>query len=148
MKKLFAIVFCILYVVSFGGCEQTPRNTQTEINTETIIGYIKGWQNETVLFDEIEWVTVPGERATELGITDDDASNGFYIHNEEDVTIEYDIADKCVICILDWENNFVTKQIEFVEFINTLEQRAGAFIPYMLTVEEGKIITIQEHYIP
>ena len=62
--------------------------------------------------------------------------------------IEYDIADKCVICILDWENNFVTKQIEFVEFINTLEQRAGAFIPYMLTVEEGKIITIQEHYIP
>ena len=148
MKKLFAIVFVMVCVFSFSGCEKTPSSTEPETSIKTIIGYIKELHNEAVSFDEIEWVTVPGERATELGITDEDAPNGFYIHDEESVTTEYDIADECVICILDWENNFVTKQIELVNFIDILEQRGSIPIPYMLIIEDGNVINIEEHYIP
>ncbi|MBE6572054.1 MAG: hypothetical protein E7656_07395 [Ruminococcaceae bacterium] len=146
MKKLFAIVFAMVCVFSFSGCQKTPSSTETETSNKTIIGYIAELNNETVSFDEIEWVTVPGERATELGITDDDAANGFYIHNEESVTTEYDIADKCVVCILDWK--FETQQIEFVNFIEIFEQTGNALIPYILTIENGNVINIEEHYIP
>lgn len=149
MKKLYTIMFavaCVLCVFSFLGCEKIPNSTKSETSNRTIIGYINEIHNGTVSFDEIEWVTVPSERATELGIAD--APNGFYIHNKESVTAEYDIADNCVICILDWENNFATKQIELVNFIDIHEQRGGVLIPYTLTIENGKVINIEEHYIP
>ena len=148
MKKLFAIVFSMMCVFNLFGCEKTPNNTETEISKNNIIGYITELDKGTVSVDEIEWVTVPGERATELGITDDNAPNGFYIHNKESVTVEYDIADKCVICILDWENNFVVKQIELVNFIDVHRQRDNVLIPYMFAIENGKVISIEEHYIP
>ncbi|MBQ9992337.1 MAG: hypothetical protein IJP33_02775, partial [Firmicutes bacterium] len=131
-----------------GSYEKTPSSTESETNSKTIIGYIKELHNEKVSFDEIEWVIVPSKRAKELEITDDDAPNGFYIHNEETVIKEYGIADKCMICILDWENNFTTKQIELVNFFDILEQRGNAPIPYMLTIEDGNVINIEEHYIP
>ncbi|MBR2472107.1 MAG: hypothetical protein IKB55_05435 [Clostridia bacterium] len=148
MKKLFAIVFAMACVFSFSGCEKTPSSTESETSNKTIIGYIKEIHNKMVLFDETEWVTVPGDRATELGITDDVASNGFYIHNEESVITEYNIADKCVISILDWENLITTKQIELVTFIDMLEQRESDLIPYMLTIKDGNVIEIKERYIP
>ncbi len=148
MKKIFAIVFAMVCIFSFSGCEKTPGSTETETSNKTIIGYIKEINNETVSFDETEWVTVPGERATELGITDDIASNGFYIHNEESAITEYDIANKCVISILDWGNLVTKKQIELVNFIDMLERRESDLIPYMLTIEDGNVIKIEERYIP
>ena len=148
MKKILAIVFVVVCIFSFSGCEKTPTNAETETSNKTIIGYIKEIHNKTVLFDEIEWVTVPGERATELGITDDVASNGFYIHNKESVITEYDIADTCVISVLDWGNLVTKKQIELVNFIDILEQRESDLIPYMLTIKDGNVIKIKERYIP
>ena len=148
MKKLLVVAFIMVCVFSFSGCEKTLGSTESETRNKTIIGYIAELHNETVSFDEIEWVTVPGDRATELGITDDVASNGFYIHNEESVITEYNIADKCVISILDWENLITTKQIELVTFIDMLEQRESDLIPYMLTIKDGNVIEIKERYIP
>ena len=154
MKKLIAIIFTIVCVFSFTGCEKTPIDTEVETETKTEISnkpvfcYIKEVHNKTMAFDEIEWVDVPGERATELNVTDEDAPNGYYIHNEENVITEIDIADDCEICILDWENSFTEKKIELTDFIDILDQRNGALIPYMLTIKDGKIINIKEHYIP
>ena len=126
--------------------EKAPNMMELESSNKTIIGYIKKFQDDMVLFDEIEWVTVPSARATELDITD--APNGFYIHNAESVITEYDIADNCMISILDWEDNFVTKQIELVNFSDILQQRNNTLIPYILTIEDGNVINIEEHYIP
>ncbi|MBE7053641.1 MAG: hypothetical protein E7391_05130 [Ruminococcaceae bacterium] len=154
MKKLMAIIFTIVCVFSFTGCEKTPISTEVETETKTEISnkpvfcYIKEIHNKTMAFDEIEWVEVPGERATELNVTDEDAPNGYYIHNEENVITEIDIADDCKIFILDWENSFTEKQVELTDFIDILDQRDGALIPYMLTIKDGKIINIKEHYIP
>ena len=154
MKKLITIILTIVCVFSFTGCEKTPIGTEVETETKTEISnkpvfcYIKEVHNKTMAFDEIEWVDVPGERATELNVTDEDAPNGYYIHNEENVITEIDIADDCEICILDWENSFTEKKIELTDFIDILDQRNGALIPYMLTIKDGKIINIKEHYIP
>ena len=80
MKKTFTIVLailCVLCVFSFCGCEKTANNTESETGIKTIIGYIDECHDGALSFDEIEWVNVPSERATELGITDDKAPNVF-----------------------------------------------------------------------
>ena len=136
MKKTFTIVLailCVLCVFSFCGCEKTANNTESD---------------GALSFDEIEWVNVPSERATELGITDDKAPNGFYIYNEDTVTAECDISDNCGIRILDWDDNFTPKQIELADFTDILNQRSGVSVPYTLTIENGKVIDIEEHYVP
>ena len=151
MKKTFTIVLailCVLCVFSFCACEKTADNTESETGSKTIIGYIDECRDGVLTFDEIEWVNVPSERATELGITDDKAPNGFYIYNEDTATAEYDIADNCVIRFLDWDDNFTPKQIELAGFNDILDQRSGVSVPYTLTIENGKVIGIEEHYVP
>ena len=148
MKKLFAIVFAILCVLVFFGCEKTTDNVELVPNRITFMGYIQEVQNGKITIDAIEWVTVPGERADELGITNADAPNGFTIYNAESAVDEYNIADSCEIHILDWYNNYEPKQVDLAGFNDILEQRSGLPIPYTVTIENGSVVSIEEHYIP
>ena len=96
------------------------------------------------MFDEVEWINMPSERAAELGIKVSDAPSGFLIYNEENIIAECNIADNCEIYILDWENLYEEKQIT----LDIFKQRGNLQIPYILTIEDGRVINISERYIP
>lgn len=74
--------------------------------TETLfstLAYIRVFDGENMSFDAVEWVEVPGERAEELGITEDEwGAAGFYIYNEDTALSELPLARDCVCKILDW----------------------------------------------
>lgn len=121
-----------------------PEDERKAVKVITIMAYIKEIDNEVILFDEVEWINMPSERAAELGIKVSDAPSGFLIYNEENIIAECNIADNCEIYILDWENLYEEKQIT----LDIFKQRGNLQIPYILTIEDGRVINISERYIP
>ncbi len=59
--------------------------------------YIEKFDGKELVFDEVEWVEVPGKRAKELGITEDDAPSGFKVYNEKVMTEELPVTRNCMI---------------------------------------------------
>lgn len=111
----------------------------------TTLAYIWGCDGEKLTFDEVEWVEVPGDRATELGIA---AEAGFYVHNEKEALESFPLAQECVYTVLDWENSYEPTIVTRSRFLELLEERKETRIPYNLGFLGGKIISITEHYIP
>ena len=115
-----------------------------------ILAYIEDLDADIISVDEIEWVTVPGSRADELGITEEDAPSGFYIYNPDTLIMQFALTVDCTITILDWQNSFEPQTISVEDFITVLQERGeqNIFIPYSLEIANGKIIKISEHYVP
>lgn len=116
----------------------------------TMVAYIEGFDGEVLTYDKVEWVDVIGdqERAEELGITDEDAPNGFYLYNEQDAAAQRLVADVCVYDVLNWEENFVRTPVSASQFRVLLEERVFPGTPYQLTVQNNQIVEIRECYIP
>ncbi len=113
-----------------------------------ILVYIHEFDGATLAYDAIEWVQVPGERAAELGLTEDDAPSGFSIYNAESVTEELPLASDCTCTLLDWTANYVEMQVTTEELKDILAEREGTAIPYHLTIQGNEIIGITEQYVP
>lgn len=110
--------------------------------------YIVWLRGRSCAFDPVEWVEVPGERADELGITEEDAPSGFYVYNE---TIDFDkrpVDDNCRFQILDWENNYEPKNVTKEEMEQILEERKDLNIPYKIRIDNNYITAVTEQYIP
>lgn len=122
-------------------------NAENQTSSE-ILAYIQKFDGTTLVFDEVEWVQVPGERAAELGLTEDDAPSGFSVYNPESVNEEMSLASDCTCTLLDWTSNYAEMQITTEELADILAEREGAFIPYHLTIKENEIIDIVEQYVP
>lgn len=116
--------------------------------TEEILGYVDRLDGTTLAFDRVEWVAVPGERAAELNITEDDAPSGFSVYNEANIVEELELSDSCVCRILDWTNNYVQMDVTAEELAKILEERKDTYIPYHLTIDNNKIVEIEEQYVP
>lgn len=114
-------------------------------DTPTTLAYIKKYDGGKLIFDEVEWVEVPSDRATELGIAD---AGGFYIHNEREALESFPLAQECVYTVLDWENNYEPTTVTLSRFLELLEEREENRIPYNLGFLGGKITSVTEHYIP
>lgn len=110
--------------------------------------YIEKFDGKELVFDEVEWVEVPGKRAKELGIKEDDAPSGFKVYNEEVMTEELPVTRNCICDLLNWTSNYDRMQVTLNKFMKILEDRKGTKIPYYLTIEDNKIICITEHYVP
>jgi hypothetical protein len=104
--------------------EDTSTATEDSSNADSreVLVYIKGFDDKTVEFDEVEWVEIPSERATELGLSESDDS-GFSVYNETEDTKEISIAEDCVYTILDWTNNYESIKITPNEFMSVLDER-------------------------
>ena len=126
------------------------KNVNVEENNSSaeLLVYVDEFDGTTLAFDVIEWVTVPGERATELNITEDDAPSGFSIYNETVTVEQVSLASNCVCKILDWKGNYVQKKVTVKELGNVLEEREGIKIPYHVFIENNEIIEIMEQYVP
>lgn len=129
------------------GNGSSARPAGNRESTEILV-YIEKLDGETLAFDEVEWVQVPGERAVELGLTEDDAPSGFSVYNEDIVTEEMSLADGCVCTLLDWTSNYVKMQVTPEELADILAEREGTAIPYRLTIEGNEIMGITEKYVP
>lgn len=122
--------------------------------------FIKSFDGKTVAFDEAEWVQVQSARSDALGITEDDAPSGFSIYNEETRIEKLPVAEDCSYTILDWEAGYVPKELTAEEFQQVLAERmeflnpgdpadeAWQRMPWLFTVEEGEIVSVQEKYVP
>jgi len=112
------------------------------------LAYIEEFDGEKMVFDEVEWVQVPGERAAELGITEDDAPSGFGVYNEETVREEISLAGDCTCTLLDWTSNYAEMQVTPEELTDILAEREGMPVPYHITVRNNEVISITEQYVP
>ncbi len=113
-----------------------------------VYAYIKDLTNGVLTFDRFEWVDVPGDRARELGITEDDAPSGFLIYNSSERTETLRTASDCGYIVHDWSDSFKAYTLNEHEFLGFLEERSGRDVPYILTVRDGVIVQIKEQYVP
>lgn len=125
----------------------SPSIENKELSGE-VLAYVNRLDGTTLAFDIVEWVKVPGERATELGITEDDAPSGFNIYNETATVRELPLADNCSCKLLDWTDNYVQTDVTREEMVRILDERKGTNIPYHLIIENNEIVEITEQYIP
>lgn len=86
--------------------------------------YIENFDGEMLTFDRVEWVEVPGERAAELGITEDDAPSGFSVYNE------------------------AVEPEELQDILTERRELYGAMIPYHVTIKDREVVSILEQYAP
>lgn len=114
----------------------------------TLLAYLKELDYSFLTFDKVEWVHVPSDRATALGITDQDAPNGFYIHNQVHALENLALSQDCTCSILNWGETVVQQSVTIPELMELFQERAGANIPYELTVENNEIVEIRECYVP
>lgn len=136
------------------GSNASNAENETKVQPEEhptsveIMAYIHEFDGTALVFDEVEWVLVPGERAAELGLTEDDAPSGFSVYNEEQVKEEMSLASDCTCTLLDWTSNYVEMQVTPEELAYILAERDNAAIPYRLTIKENEIVGIVEQYVP
>ena len=128
--------------------ESTAENSAEDELSGEVLAYVNRVDGMTLVFDIVEWVTVPGERATELGITEDDAPSGFSVYNETDTVAELPLADHCSCKLLDWTGNYVQIDVTREEMVRILDERQGTNIPYHLIIENNEIVEIFEQYVP
>jgi hypothetical protein len=98
-----------------------------------------------LVLDEAEWVTQES-RAEELGVTQDFQNGGFYLYDPAVEPVQYPLARNCAFRLTG------DTQVEKGEFLRTVADRAqqglGDTIPYVVTLEQGKITSVTEQYIP
>lgn len=130
------------------------ENDLEEMQFTTLV-YVDEFDGTSLKYDVVEWVEVPGTRATELGITQEDAPNGFYVHNEEVLIEELTLSADSVYSIIgmgdgDLTHYEVTKEemTVFFEEREKTEAEIDVQFPYHLTIVDGEIVRIEEQYIP
>jgi hypothetical protein len=175
-KNWIAMLACAVILTTgsgiLSGCSATKENSQLQQKTDSNetglnasdeeskvssqqfskqiekLVYIEKFDGKELVFDEVEWVEVPGKRAKELGITEDDAPSGFKVYNEKVMTEELPVTRNCICDLLNWTSNYDRMQVTLKKFMKILADRKGTKIPYYLTIEDNKIICITEHYVP
>lgn len=113
-----------------------------------LYSYIDNFDGETITFDRVEWVNIPSKRAGILGLTDNDGPNGFYIYNERNAIARHPVSADCTYITLDWDADFVPVEVSASNFQSILAERNFPGTPYVLTFQEGKIVSVKEYYIP
>lgn len=114
------------------------------------VAYVRGLAGGSMTVDLAEWVEVPGSRADELGITEDDAPNGFSVYNRKAEEQTVPLSDECRFTVLDWEGDFAEKEVSADEFAAILKGRGdmGLGIPYHLEAKDGAVVSVREQYLP
>lgn len=96
-------------------------------------------------FDQVSYLTDTdnAEVLQELGVDPNTLPNGYYLYNPEEAFVAYDIAAEAVCWILD------SKQELLETDLDTLAQGLNTRTPlYVITVENGIVTELSEHYLP
>lgn len=94
-----------------------------------ICGIIREIGDGKVVLDAVEFITpADTERMAELGLTEGDFPNGYYIYNADENTDEYPLAEGAEYNFIDWDRNFVA---EDAEDINISTKDGAVFEEYI-----------------
>ncbi|MCK8058460.1 MULTISPECIES: hypothetical protein [unclassified Fusibacter] len=111
--------------------------------TESVFGYFEKADEDRIYIDYCEWLTHydDQEKLTELGIEYDTLPSGFYILDEDETIVSYERYEYMESYRL---VGAIGERVDPNLFLNELEE--GTLV--MLTLLDGKIITIMEQYRP
>ena len=94
-----------------------------------ICGFIREIDDGKVVLDAVEFITpADTDRMAELGLTEADFPNGYYIHNEDENTDEYTLSEDTEYNFIDWNRNFAEDDTEDLK-ISTKD--SGVFEEYL-----------------
>lgn len=109
--------------------------------------YVRDLTDGLLIYDRVEWVDIPSERANTLDLSPSDLSNGmFYIYNEHSVLETAPISEATVYWVLDWNSPSELIVDSQAAFLSNLEIYQPCLCE--LEIENGEIITITQRYLP
>lgn len=117
----------------------------------TLTGYITEMDPaaRTFDFDQVFWLTSPENDAllTELGVTEAEMPNGYYIYNPETDIQTYSINSYASFQVFDTpeESPWTLKDTDLTTLANELNTRTPL---YTVTVKNGVVTQISERYVP
>ncbi len=102
---------------------------------------------KVLYFDDLEWIKDSDlERIAELGLTDDDFPNGFYLYNENTVEEEYVVNEEVIVNILD--QNFQPQWAVKEQLESHIQESVNQKIFCKFIFCEDEIVAIIENYLP
>lgn len=158
-RGVFAFLAVLLCTALAGGliaCTADTGNNSVDGSdknySEKQIGYIHNFNttNNSFEFDEIEWVTLDDtDRIKELNLNlDNDFPNGFYINNPTSDTKSYTVTDETEYQIIDWNNNGEASTVDLNSFVTHINEYTDYSPPFWIVIDNNKVISIVEQYIP
>jgi len=158
-RGVFAFLAVLLCTSLAGGliaCTADTGNNSVDGSdknySEKQIGYIHNFNttNNSFEFDEIEWVTLDDtDRIKELNLNpDNDLPNGFYINNPTPDTKSYTVTDETEYQIIDWNNNGEASTVDLNSFVTHINEYTDYSPPFWIVIDNNKVISIVEQYIP
>lgn len=155
MKKsdsILCLLCSILLLCSLAGCARNQTGTEPR---ENVCAYLREIKGSTITLDTAEYITTEdSKRMAELGLTEDDMPDGYYIYNPDEQTEDYNLTDDTEYNFIDWNRYFVgqdasdqrysTKSKEdFTKYIQTYENsRPG--MPFFFDLKGNDVISITE----
>ncbi len=146
--------------VDEGDAEHPPVRGNFKTLFEITFGFVRSMDttHKTVLFDDALWLT--GKSGEDAAIakglcTEDTRSeclpNDFYILNEKEVKQSLPLADTVAVYLLTWHAETKGIQREYIkldDFAALLKESSWSNRPYNVSLKDGKVIMIEEVYVP
>ena len=139
------LCICILFPC-FAGCDRDKQ--------KNVCAFLVNVENNTLTLDLAEYITSEDtQRINELGLTQQDLINGYYIYNPQKIYVTYEFAKKTKFEIIDWHRQFTkegknltykTKKIqEFYEYLSTYTGGVPG-MPLFFDIKDDKITKVVE----
>lgn len=138
-----------------GGGVSEPTYTDQD-GTVYVAAFLKNMTENSITVDVIELVTSDNaERVDELGLTEADIPDGYYIYNPEQETVIWELNEQTVYTFIDWNRDFTgsddSKEYttmdaeEFHRYIETYDD-ATPGMPFFFQVENGVVKMVLEKF--
>lgn len=147
MRRFYFVVLICLMSLWICSCGKQKSETVE------ICGYIS--VDEDILkVDTVEWITDEDEdRINELGLTEEDLPDGYYILNKSSEITSYKLDEKTQYNFIDWNFDFVargedqnistTNKEDFIKYLNTYSD-LGANQPFFIIIDKDVVKSITE----
>ena len=132
------------------------RAEETDGVSGSFCAFIKRLDGDKLYVDIAEWITPEDtERVRELGLSEQDMPDGYYIYNPSQSQTILTLTDKTLYQFIDWGRDFVssddlkelfietTDKEKFVHYLGTYENSTPG-MPFFIDVENGIVSMIEE----
>lgn len=132
---------------------------ESEDPSALIIGYIE-IDGNVLYVDDVEVIMLDNrDRMMELGLTDEDLPNGYFIYNPNIEKNTYELTADTIYTFTDYHLLYIeeadgdriyrTTEIEhFMNHLNTSysDQPPASKVPFFIEVKEGEVVSITEEF--
>ncbi|MNW23672.1 hypothetical protein D3C74_03790 [compost metagenome] len=155
MKKVLTLIFTLVCSVSLISCSLTDIS-KSQSQKQSYTGYLS-IEGNTLQIDDFEFQTSKDQaRVQQLGITDTDMPNGYYIHNQTEDVQTFAIDENTQYTFYDTSNLFI-KEEDDKRYTTADKQQFKAFLyrdnevplrtPFEIETEGGRVIAITEIFV-